>query len=184
MRLMWSPRTMRSPECLSEYEIWVYKDQTGFALAPSFLPFSITMSAIAKSNSPVAPVTTEPKDWTKAPTLELQSGSKDESDVLDAKAKECHRCKQVKREEKQCREEAERRACKEAERAKAEAEWKARKEAERQAREQAEKDKAEVQWRAAEVAARQRALVQEASKKRVREELEAGPSDNRSEGAR
>jgi len=59
-----------------------------------------------------------------------------------------------------------------------------REEVERQAREQAEKDKAEVQRRAAEVAARQRALAQEASKKRVREEPEAGPSDDRSEGAR
>jgi len=88
VRLTWSPRTMRSPECLSEYEIWVYKDQTGFAFAPSFLPFFIIMSAIAKSNSPIAPVTTESKDWMKASTLELQSGSKDKSDVLDAKAKE------------------------------------------------------------------------------------------------
>jgi len=192
VRLTWLPRTMRSPECLSEYEIWVYKDQTGFAFAPSLLPFSITMSAIAKSNSPVAPITTEPKDWTKAPMPELQSGSEDESDVLDAKAKERRRRKQVKREEKQRREEAERRAREEAEarareeaeRAKAEAERKAREEVERQAREQAEKDKAEVQRRAAEVAARQRALVQEASKKRVREEPEAGPSDDRSEGAR
>jgi len=142
------------------------------------------MSAIAKSNSPVTPVTTEPKDWMKAPTPELQSGSEDKSDVLDAKAKERRRCKQVKREEKQCREEVERRAHeeveararKEAERAKAEAEWKAR--------EEAEKDKVEVQRRAAEVAARQRALAQEASKKRVREESEAGPSDDWSEGAR
>jgi len=60
---------------MSEYEFWIYKDQTSFAFTPSFLPFSITMSAIAKSNSPVAPVTTEPKDWMKAPMPELQSGS-------------------------------------------------------------------------------------------------------------
>jgi len=148
------------------------------------------MSATAKSNSPIASAATESRDWTKASTPELQSGSEDESDVLDAKAKERHRCKQVKREEKQCREEAERQACKEAEaraheeveHAKVEAEWKAREEAECQACEQAEKDRAEVQQRAAEVAARQRALAQEASKKRVREELEAGPSDDRSEG--
>ena len=66
----------------------IYKDQTGFAFAPSFLPFIIIMSAIAKSNSPVTPVTTESKDWTKASMLELQSGSKDELDILDAKAKE------------------------------------------------------------------------------------------------
>jgi len=125
---------------MSEYEFWIYKDQTGFAFTPSFLPFSITMSTIAKSNSPIAPVTTEPKDWTKAPTPELQSGSEDESDVLDAKAKERRRCKQVKREEKQCREEVERRAREEAEarareeaeHAKAEAEQKAREEAEHQ----------------------------------------------------
>jgi len=182
---------MRSLECLSEYEIWVYKDQTGFAFAPSFLPFSITMSAIAKSNSPVAPVTTEPKDWTKAPTPELQSGSEDKSDVLDTKVKECRRHKQVKREEKQHREEVERRAREEAEarareeveRAKAEAEQKAREEAERQVREQAEKDRAEVQRRAAEVTARQKALAQEASKKRAREEPEVGLSGDRSDNA-
>ena len=147
--LTWSPRTIRSPECLSEYEIWVYKDQTSFAFAPSFLPFIIIMSAIAKSNSPIAPVTTESKDWTKASMPELQSGSEDESDILNAKAKERRRHKQVKREEKQCREEVERRVCKEAE-------ARAREQAERQVREQAEKDRAEVQWRV---------LAQEASKK-------------------
>jgi len=69
------------------------------------------MSAIAKSNSPIASAATESRDWTKASTPELQSGSEDESDVLDAKAKERRRRKQVKREEKQRREEAERRAC-------------------------------------------------------------------------
>jgi len=149
------------------------------------------MSAITKSTSPVAPVATESRDWTKASTLELQSGSEDESDVLNAKAKEHRRCKQVKREEKQHKEEAERgareeveaRAREEAERAKAEAEWKAREEAEHQACEQVEKDRAEVQRRAAEVAVRQRVLAQEASKKRVREEPEAGPSGDRSDNA-
>jgi len=115
------------------------------------------MSAIAKSTSPAAPVATESRDWMKASTPELQSSSEDKSDVLDAKAKERRRCKQVKREEKQRKEEAE---C-----AKAEAEQKAREEVECQAHEQAEKDRAEVLQRAAEVAARQRALAQEASKK-------------------
>jgi len=62
-----------------------------------------------------------------------------------------------------------------------EAEQKAREEAECQAREQAEKDRAEVQRRAAEVAVRQRALAQEVSKKRAREELEVGPSGDRSD---
>jgi len=61
-------------------------------------------------------------------------------------------------------------------------ERKAREEVECQVREQVEKDRAEVQRRAAEVAARQRALAQEVSKKRVREELEAGPSDDQREG--
>jgi len=147
------------------------------------------MLNIAKSTSPVAPVTTESKDWMKASMPELQSGSEDKLDILDAKAKERCQHKQVKREEKQRREEAERRAreevearaCKEAERAKAEAERKAREEAERQARKQAEKDRAEVQRRAAEVAARQKVLAQEALKKRVREELEAGLSGDRSD---
>jgi len=78
-------------------------------------------------------------------------------------------------------EEAEAKACEEVERAKAEVEQKAREEAERQACEQVEKDRAEVQWRAAEVAARQRELMQEASKKRAREEPEAGPSGDQSE---
>ena len=57
-----------------------------------------------------------------------------------------------------------------------EAEARAREEAECQAHEQVEKDRVEVQRRAAEVTARQRALAQEASKKRAREEPEAGPS--------
>jgi len=60
-------------------------------------------------------------------------------------------------------------------------EQKAREEVERQAHEQAEKDRVEVQRRATEVAARQRALVQEASKKRAREEPEAGPSGDRND---
>ena len=168
---------------MSEYEFWIYKDQTSPLLLPPVSCHRSNISNIAKSTSPVAPTATKSKDWTKASTLELQSSSEDKSDVLDAKAKERRRCKQVKREERQRREEAERRACEveakaceEVERAKAEAEWKAREEAERQAHEQAEKDRVEVQQRAAEVAARQRALAQEASKKQAREELEAGPS--------
>jgi len=159
---------------------------------PQFSFHDPNISAIAKSTSPVTPIATESRDWTKASTPELQSGSEDESNVLDAKAKERRRRKQVKREEKQRREEAERRVRKEAEaraheeaeRAKAEAEQKAREEAERQARKQVEKDRAEVQWRAAEVAVRQRALAQEASKKRAREEPEAGPSGDRSDNTR
>jgi len=143
------------------------------------------MSAIAKSTSPVASAATKSRDWTKAPTPELQSGSEDESDVLDAKAKEHRRLKQVKREEKQRREEAERQAREEAEaRAREEAERKVREEVERQAHEQAEKDRVEVQRRAAEVAAKQRAMAQEASKKRAREEPEAGPSGDRSDNVR
>ena len=59
-------------------------------------------------------------------------------------------------------------------------ECKAKEEVERQAREQVEKDRVEVQQRAAEVTVRQRALAQEALKKRVREEPEAGPSGDRS----
>ena len=100
---------------MSEYELWIYKDQTGFAFYPQFSFRDPNMSATAKSTSPVAPIATESRDWTKASTLELQSGSEDESNVLDAKAKECHRRKQVKREERQRREEAERRAHEEAE---------------------------------------------------------------------
>ena len=104
---MWSPRTMWSLECLSGYEFWIYKDQTSFAFTPSLLP-SVIMSATAKSTSPITPTATKSRDWTKASTLELQSGSEDESDILDTKVKECHCRKQVKREEKQCREEVER----------------------------------------------------------------------------
>ena len=50
--------------------------------------------------------------------------------------------------------------------------------------ERAEKDRVEVQRRAAEVAARQRALVQEVSKKRAREEPEAGLSGDWSDNVR
>ena len=60
------------------------------------------------------------------------------------------------------------------EQAKAEPECKAKEEAECQACKQAEKEWVEVQWRAAEVVARQRAMAQEALKKRMREEPEAG----------
>jgi len=157
------------------------------------------MSAPAKSATPVAPAIVESKDWTKATTPELLSGSKDESSVLDAKAKECRRCKQVRREERQRREAEEKRACEEAERkareeverVKVEAERKAREEVERKAREQAEKERAESQarvesqqrkaaeeaakQRAVEVAAKQKTTAQEVSKKRAREEPEAGP---------
>ena len=68
------------------------------------------MLNIAKSTSPVTPAAIESKDWMKASTLELQSGSEDESDILDAKVKEHHWHKQVKREERQHREEVERQA--------------------------------------------------------------------------
>jgi len=139
------------------------------------------MSNIAKSTTPTVPSVVESKDWTKATTLELQSGSEDEASVLDAKTKERRRRKQVKREEKQHREEVEQRAREEAEaRAQEEAE-RAKAEVEHQAREQAEKEQAEVQQRAAEVVARQRALAQETLKKRAREEPEAGPSGDRSD---
>jgi len=73
---------------MSEYKLWIYKDQTGFACTLSSLS-SNNMSNIAKFTSPIAPAATESKDWTKASTPELQSGSEDESDILDAKAKEC-----------------------------------------------------------------------------------------------
>jgi len=168
---------MWSPEQLSEYKLWIYKDQTSFAFTPSSLS-SNNMSNIAKSTTPTVPSAVKSKDWTKVTTLELQSGSEDEVSVLNAKTKECRQHKQVKREEKQCREEVEQQVREEAEaeHAKAEAERKVREEAEHQAREQAEKDRAEVQQRAAEVAARQRAMAQEASKKQAREEPEAGLS--------
>jgi len=125
------------------------------------------MSAPAKSTSPIAPATNESKDWMKALTPELQSGSKDKVSVLDAKVKERHHCKQVRREEKQRWEEAERLACKEAE---------------CKARGQVEKERVELQARAeseqrkvVEVAAKQKAGAQESLKKRAREEPETGP---------
>jgi len=37
------------------------------------------MSAPAKSTTPIAPAIVESKDWTKATTPELQSGSEDKS---------------------------------------------------------------------------------------------------------
>jgi len=57
-------------------------------LYPQFPAIDSSMSATAKSTTPTVPSMVEPKDWTKAPTPELQSGSEDDSDVLDAKAKE------------------------------------------------------------------------------------------------
>jgi len=106
------------------------------------------MLNIAKSTTPTVPSAVKSKDWTKATTPELQSGSEDEASILNAKTKERCRCKQVKKEEKQRREEAERRvreevearAREEVERAKAEAECKVKEEAERQACEQVEKE--------------------------------------------
>jgi len=65
------------------------------------------MSAPAKSTTPIAPAVVGSKDWTKATTPELQSSSEDEASVLNAKTKERRRRKQVKREEKECQEEAE-----------------------------------------------------------------------------
>jgi len=89
VRLTWSPRTMRSLEYLSEYEFWIYKDQTSFACTLSSL-FPNNISNIAKSTTPTVPSAVESKDWTKATTPELQSGSEDEVSVLDAKTKERH----------------------------------------------------------------------------------------------
>jgi len=169
-------------DCLST-KFGCIKIRPAFAFTPSSLP-SNNMSAPAKSTTPIAPAVVKSKDWTKATTPELLSGSEDESSVLDAKAKEHRRRKQVRREERQHREEAERKAHEEAECAKAEAERKAREEVECKAREQAEKERAESQQRKAaeeaakqrvvEVAAKQKMMAQEASKKRAREELEAG----------
>ena len=129
------------------------------------------MSAPAKSSTPAV----ESRDWTKATTPELLSSSEDESSVLNMKAKEHHRCKQVRREERQrweaearraC-EEVERKAREEAERAKAEVEQRAREEAEHKACEQVEKERAESQARAE---LQQRKVVEEAVKQRAVEE--------------
>jgi len=90
VRLTWSPRIMRSPECLSEYKFWIYKNQTSFACTLSSLSFN-NMSNIAKSTTPTVPSVVKSKDWTKATTPELQSGSEDEASVLNAKMKERRR---------------------------------------------------------------------------------------------
>jgi len=95
-------------DCLST-KFGCIKIRPVFCFYPQFPAIDFIMSTIAKSTSPTASAATKSRDWTKAPTPELQSGSEDESNILDAKAKECRCCKQVKREEKQCREEAERR---------------------------------------------------------------------------
>jgi len=175
-------------DCLST-KFGSIKIRPVLAFTPSFLP-SNNMSATAKSTTPISPATNESKDWTKAATPELQSGSEDEASVLDAKVKERCRCKQVRREERLRQEEAERLAHEEAEHAKAEVERKAREEAEHKAREQVEKERADSQaraeseqrkavevaakQRAVEVAAKQKTMAQEASKKRARDEREGG----------
>jgi len=141
------------------------------------------MSATAKSTTPISPATNESKDWTKAATPELQSSSKDEASVLDAKVKERRCRKQVRREERLQWEEAERLARKEVEHAKVEAERKAREQAEKervdlQARAESEQRKVvevAAKQRVGEVATKQKKTVQEASKKRARDEPEAGP---------
>jgi len=74
---------------LSECEFWIYKYQTGFACTLSSL-FPNNMLNIAKSTTPTVPSAVESKDWTKATTLELQSGSEDKASVLNAKTKERH----------------------------------------------------------------------------------------------
>jgi len=74
----------------SEYKFWIYKDQTSPLLLPPVSCHQSNMLNIAKSTSPVTPAAIESKDWMKASTLELQSGSEDESDILDAKVKEHH----------------------------------------------------------------------------------------------
>ena len=107
-------------DCLS-MKFGSIKIRPVFAFTPSFLP-SNNISAPAKSTTPIAPAVVKSKDWMKANTPELLSGSEDKSSVLDAKAKERHRHKQVRREERQRREVEEKRACEEAECAKAEAE--------------------------------------------------------------
>jgi len=48
------------------------------------------MSNVAKSTTPTAPSVVKSKDWTKATTPDLQSGSEDEVSILDAKMKERH----------------------------------------------------------------------------------------------
>ena len=143
------------------------------------------MSAPAKSTTPIAPAIVESKDWTKATTPELQSGSEDKSSVLDAKAKECRHRKQVRREERQLWEVEERRACEEVERKACEEVERAKVEAERKVHEQAEKERVELQQRkaaeeaakqmAVEIAAKQKTTVQDVLKNRAREEPEAGP---------
>jgi len=150
-----------------------------FSLPPN------NMSAPAKSTTPIAPAIVESKDWTKATTPELQSGSEDESSVLDTKVKERRRCKQVRREERQRREAEERRAREEVERKAREEAEHAKAEAEHKVHEQVEKGRAESQQRkaveeaakqrAVEVATKQKTTAQDASKKRAREEPEAGP---------
>ena len=177
-------------ECLST-NFGSIKIRPVFFFYSQFLP-SNNMSAPAKSTTPIAPTVVESKDWTKAATLELLSGSEDKSSILNAKAKERRRRKQVRREERQRQEAEEKRAREEAERkAREEVERKAREEVERKEHEQVEKERAESQaWaesqqrkvaeeaakqRAVEIAAKQKTTAQEASKKRAREEPEVGP---------
>jgi len=85
-------------DCLST-KFGSIKIRPVLAFTPSFLP-SNNMSATAKSTTPIAPATNESRDWMKAATPELQSGSEDEASILDAKVKERRRHKQVRREER------------------------------------------------------------------------------------
>ncbi|KIM52956.1 hypothetical protein SCLCIDRAFT_32235 [Scleroderma citrinum Foug A] len=153
------------------------------------------MSAPSKSNTPTPATTTQSKDWTKAATLELNAGTDNETEHKQARLVEQERqhweqeeaeCKAREEVEHKAKEEAERKAVDErqvweeaaraqmaAERAQAESEaeqaW-VEVEKKRMAEEEAAKK------RAAEVAAKQQESLTDVSKKRAREEPEAGPS--------
>ena len=92
----------------------------------------LTMSAPSKSNTPTPATASQSKDWTKVATLELNTGTDDETEVIVAKQGERKWCKQVRlaEQERQCRE-------------REEAECKVKEEAERKVKEEAERKAAE-----------------------------------------
>jgi len=143
---------VRSP--LSECEMGIYKNRPVFGFHPQLVYFLTTiMSAPTQTTTPTASTTTS-MDWTRVKSEELRALTDDEDDVANVKRVEKRHHKQVKAEERACREceeaakraheEAERKARVEAEqRACAEAEWKAKEEVERKAHQEFAKLQAE-----------------------------------------
>jgi len=164
---------------MSEYKFWIHKDQTSFAFYPQFSAIDFDMSATAKSTTPLSPPWLSPRT---GPEYQHQSSSlvvrmRCLSSMLrqrrgaNASRLRGRRSNIGKRQRGEC--------------------------TKRQRRELARRwsGKRERRWGTRHVSRQrrtgqrcsgglQRSLVQEVSKKRAREESEAGPNGDRSDDVR